>query len=102
MIPKFSKAILSQIRAGIREGSAVVEIPDRKDAITQAIEAPAPTQPKRRGRPPKQAQPAPAPEPAPQPEPVQEAVPVPVPQGAGGEQPGTDEDGGESGAGEKG
>lgn len=32
-----TKAILSQIRAGIREGSAVVEIPDRKDAITQAI-----------------------------------------------------------------
>ena len=51
--------------------------PNVNDAITAAIEAPAPAQPKRRGRPPKQAQPAPATEPAPQPEPVQEPQPAP-------------------------
>ena len=32
-----TKEILSQIRAGIPEGAAVIEIPDRREAITQAV-----------------------------------------------------------------
>ena len=64
----------SGVYSDIDEAESVTvaeEKPNVNQAISQAIEAPA--QPKRRGRPPKQAQPAPAPEPAPQPEPVQEA-----------------------------
>lgn len=69
----------SGVYSDVDEAESVTLIEDAKpnvnDAISQAIEAPAPAQPKRRGRPPKQAQPAP--EPAPQPEPVQEAQPAP-------------------------
>lgn len=69
----------SGVYSDVDEAESVTLIEDAKpnvnDAIAAAIEAPAPAQPKRRGRPPKQAQPAP--EPAPQPEPVQEAQPAP-------------------------
>jgi hypothetical protein len=70
----------SGVYSDVDEAESVTLIEDAKpnvnDAISQAIEAPAPAQPKRRGRPPKQAQPAPAPEPAPQPKPVQETQPA--------------------------
>lgn len=75
----------SGVYSDIDEAESVTvaeEKPNVNQAISAAIEAPVPAQPKRRGRPPKQqaqpapAQPAPAPAPEPQPEPVQEAQPA--------------------------